>query len=84
MKRTLVALSLFLFSCSCTNRHEAPVEFEKKTFIADSVVYHDLQTDNIAQVDPYTRVHLKGTDVWLQMKGFVCVGQEVQVFVVKK
>jgi len=84
MKRTLVALSLFLFSCLCTNRHEAPVEFEKKIFIADSVEYHSLQQDNIAQVDPYTRVHLKGTDVWLQMKGFVCVGQEVQVFVVKK
>jgi len=84
MRRTLVAFSLFLLSCSCTNRHEAPDEFEKKTFVADSVVYHGLQTDNIAQVDPYTRVHLKGTDAWLQMNGFVCEGQEIQVFVVKK
>ena len=84
MKRTLVALSLFLFSCSCTNRHEAAVEFEQKTFIADSVEYHSLQQDNIAQVDPYSKVHLKGTDAWLQMNGFVCVGQEVQVFIVKK
>ena len=84
MKRTLVALSLFLFSCSCTNRHEAPVEFEQKTFVADSVEYHDLQTDNIAQVDPYTRVHLQGTDIWLLVNGFTYVGQEIQVFVPKK
>jgi len=84
MKVLLTTLLLTLASCACTIKKPAPVEFEKKTFIADSVVYHDLQTDNIAQVDPYTRVHLKGTDVWLQINGFVCEGQEVQVFVAKK
>ena len=84
MRRTLVSFTAFLVSCSCSNRHVEPVKFEQKTFVADSVVYHDLQTDNIAQVDPYSRVHLKGTDVWLQINGFVSEGQEVQVFVVKK
>ena len=85
MKELIIVLIFFILGAYFAKIAQPDQsEYLEKDFIVDSTDYHSLQQDNIAQVNPYTRVHLKVTDKWLLIDGFVPEGKSVQVLILKK
>ena len=62
MRKTLgIILFSLLISCNST-RYSKNVDVE-----IDSVELHDIQSDNIAQINPYFKAHMINSNTWISV-----------------
>ena len=52
-----------------------------KSFVIDSVDYHQPGKDNTLQVTPYWKCHLKGTNVWVRVTENKEVGDSLHMII---
>ena len=60
-KIALITLLVASFGCCTINN----TKIRKVNVFVDSIEYHGIQTDNIAQTNPYSRAHLIRENVWI-------------------
>jgi hypothetical protein len=52
-----------------------------KSFVIDSVIYHQPGKDNTLQVTPYWKCHLKGTNEWIRVNENKEVGDSLSMII---
>lgn len=70
----ITCLILFLILRNNTQYTGAYIE---KDYVIDTAVYVPLQTESIAQINPYWKVHLKGTNDWVSVNNFSTGGDSM-------
>ena len=60
-KIALITLLAATFGCCTTNK----TTVKNVDVFVDSIEYHGIQTDNIAQTNPYSRAHLIRENIWI-------------------